>query len=285
MPKGEELWRRHLASGEPLIVLAGPPPNHIDPLINHGIPALIESMGVEVVTEDAVAHLAKIPEHLEVVNQWTFHSRLYRAAQLVKDSSFAELVQLVSFGCGLDAITSEQIKRQLDSAGKIYTMLKIDEGDTLGAARIRLRSLLAAVSDRHARRKGLTPVVEASEEPVVDPEAVPAKRRKIYAPQMAPLHFPILAGALKGLGWDVEVLPDVSPRAIELGLAHVNNDACYPAIVVIGQLLEAATAPDFDAEHIGAAFWRRPADRAVRRTIQGFLKWGLEGRGAVRSSR
>ncbi len=272
--KGEELWRRHLASGEPLIVLAGHP-YHIDPLINHGIPALIESMGVEVVTEDAVAHLAKIPEHLEVVNQWTFHSRLYRAAQLVKDSSFAELVQLVSFGCGLDAITSEQIKRQLDSAGKIYTMLKIDEGDTLGAARIRLRSLLAAVSDRHARRKGLTPVVEASEEPVVDPEAVPAKRRKIYAPQMAPLHFPILAGALKGLGWDVEVLPDVSPRAIELGLAHVNNDACYPAIVVIGQLLEAATAPDFDAEH-SALLLAQTCGPCRATNYPGLLKWALK---------
>ena len=272
--KGEELWRRHLASGEPLIVLAGHP-YHIDPLINHGIPALIESMGVEVVTEDAVAHLAKIPEHLEVVNQWTFHSRLYRAAQLVKDSSFAELVQLVSFGCGLDAITSEQIKRQLDSAGKIYTMLKIDEGDTLGAARIRLRSLLAAVSDRHARRKGLTPVVEASEEPVVDSEAVPAKRRKIYAPQMAPLHFPILAGALKGLGWDVEVLPDVSPRAIELGLAHVNNDACYPAIVVIGQLLEAATAPDFDAEH-SALLLAQTCGPCRATNYPGLLKWALK---------
>ena len=272
--KGEELWRRHLASGEPLIVLAGHP-YHIDPLINHGIPALIESMGVEVVTEDAVAHLAKIPEHLEVVNQWTFHSRLYRAAQLVKDSSFAELVQLVSFGCGLDAITSEQIKRQLDSAGKIYTMLKIDEGDTLGAARIRLRSLLAAVSDRHARRKGLTPVVEVSEEPVVDPEAVPAKRRKIYAPQMAPLHFPILAGALKGLGWDVEVLPDVSPRAIELGLAHVNNDACYPAIVVIGQLLEAATAPDFDAEH-SALLLAQTCGPCRATNYPGLLKWALK---------
>lgn len=144
---GEALWRRHETSGEPLIVLAGRP-YHLDPLINHGLPALIESMGAEVVTEDAVAHLAAVPSDIEVVNQWTFHSRLYRAAALVRESRSAELVQLMSFGCGIDAVTSEQIERLLAQRGRIATTLKIDEGDTLGAARIRLKSLLAAVADR-----------------------------------------------------------------------------------------------------------------------------------------
>ena len=139
---GEALWRRHETSGEPLIVLAGRP-YHLDPLINHGLPALIESMGAEVVTEDAVAHLAAVPSDIEVVNQWTFHSRLYRAAALVRESRSAELVQLMSFGCGIDAVTSEQIERLLAQRGRIATTLKIDEGDTLGAARIRLKSLLA----------------------------------------------------------------------------------------------------------------------------------------------
>ncbi|WP_410106910.1 acyl-CoA dehydratase activase-related protein, partial [Sutterella wadsworthensis] len=136
---GEALWRRHETSGEPLIVLAGRP-YHLDPLINHGLPALIESMGAEVVTEDAVAHLAAVPSDIEVVNQWTFHSRLYRAAALVRESRSAELVQLMSFGCGIDAVTSEQIERLLAQRGRIATTLKIDEGDTLGAARIRLKS-------------------------------------------------------------------------------------------------------------------------------------------------
>ncbi len=271
--KGEEIWRRHAASSRPLIVLAGHP-YHIDPLINHGIPALIESMGADLVTEDAVAHLARMPEHLEVVNQWTFHSRLYRAAQLVKDSDCAELVQLVSFGCGLDAITSEQIKRQLESAGKIYTMLKIDEGDTLGAARIRLRSLLAAVEDRRLRKKGLAPAADGSDDKQ-SCGALAAKRRKIYAPQMAPLHFPILAGALKSLGWDVEVLPEVSAKAIELGLAHVNNDACYPAIVVIGQLLEAATSPGFDPQ-TSALLLAQTCGPCRATNYPGLLKWALK---------
>ena len=135
---GEALWRRHETSGEPLIVLAGRP-YHLDPLINHGLPALIESMGAEVVTEDAVAHLAAVPSDIEVVNQWTFHSRLYRAAALVRESRSAELVQLMSFGCGIDAVTSEQIERLLAQRGRIATTLKIDEGDTLGAATRKLR--------------------------------------------------------------------------------------------------------------------------------------------------
>lgn len=181
---GEALWRRHEASGEPLIVLAGRP-YHLDPLINHGLPALIESMGAEVVTEDAVAHLAAVPSDIEVVNQWTFHSRLYRAAALVRESRSAELVQLMSFGCGIDAVTSEQIERLLAQRGRIATTLKIDEGDTLGAARIRLKSLLAALADRRrSDQKAAAESLEDMTKPTDTP--VPLDKmladRVIYAP-------------------------------------------------------------------------------------------------------
>lgn len=194
---GEALWRRHETSGEPLIVLAGRP-YHLDPLINHGLPALIESMGAEVVTEDAVAHLAAVPSDIEVVNQWTFHSRLYRAAALVRESRSAELVQLMSFGCGIDAVTSEQIERLLAQRGRIATTLKIDEGDTLGAARIRLKSLLAAVADR--RRSDEKAAAECLEDMTKRTDTpVPLNKmladRVIYAPQMAPIHFPVICAA------------------------------------------------------------------------------------------
>ncbi len=223
---------------KPLIVLASHP-YHLDPLVNHGITSLIESMGVTLLTEDAVAHLADIKESLEVVNQWTFHSRLYRAAAFVAQTRNAELVQLVSFGCGLDAITSEQIRRQLERANKLFTMIKIDEGDTLGAVRIRLRSLLAAVKDRADTHRDIDLALENA---LSDRNELPSftpGERTLYVPQMAPLHFPILVDVLNSLGWNVKLLPEVGPRAIELGLQHVNNDACYPAIVVIGQLLQA----------------------------------------------
>ena len=199
---GEALWRRHETSGEPLIVLAGRP-YHLDPLINHGLPALIESMGAEVVTEDAVAHLASVPSDVEVVNQWTFHSRLYRAAALVRESRSAELVQLMSFGCGIDAVTSEQIERLLAQRGRIATTLKIDEGDTLGAARIRLKSLLAALADR--RRSDQKAAAESLED-LTKPTDTPVPLDKmladcvIYAPQMAPIHFPVICAALGAVG-------------------------------------------------------------------------------------
>lgn len=248
---GEALWRRHETSGEPLIVLAGRP-YHLDPLINHGLPALIESMGAEVVTEDAVAHLAAVPSDIEVVNQWTFHSRLYRAAALVRESRSAELVQLMSFGCGIDAVTSEQIERLLAQRGRIATTLKIDEGDTLGAARIRLKSLLAALADRRrsdqkAAAESLEDMTKRTDTPV--PLDKMLADRVIYAPQMAPIHFPVICAALGAVGWRVELLPEVRPQAIEEGLKHVNNDACYPAIVVIGQLLDALKTHAVDPDH------------------------------------
>lgn len=227
---GEALWRRHETSGEPLIVLAGRP-YHLDPLINHGLPALIESMGAEVVTEDAVAHLAAVPSDIEVVNQWTFHSRLYRAAALVRESRSAELVQLMSFGCGIDAVTSEQIERLLAQRGRIATTLKIDEGDTLGAARIRLKSLLAAVADR--RRSDEKAAAECLEDMTKRTDTpVPLNKmladRVIYAPQMAPIHFPVICAALGAVGWRVELLPEVRPQAIEEGLKHVEQRCLLP---------------------------------------------------------
>lgn len=262
---------------QPIIVLASHP-YHLDPLVNHGITSLIESMGVTLLTEDAVAHLADIGESLEVVNQWTFHSRLYRAAAFVAQTPNAELVQLVSFGCGLDAITSEQIRRQLDRANKLVTMIKIDEGDTLGAVRIRLRSLLAAVKDRADTQRDIDISIESALTEKKSASNFKLGERTLYVPQMAPLHFPILVDVLNSLGWKVELLPEVGPRAIELGLQHVNNDACYPAIVVIGQLLQALQEhPDRASQ---SAFLLAQTCGPCRATnYPNLLRWALQDLG------
>ena len=144
--KGQELsaWAREL--GRRLIVLSGRP-YHIDPEINHGIDGMIATFGQVVVTEDAVAHLA---EHkpVHVLNQWTYHSRLYNAARYVTTQPDMQLVQLVSFGCGIDAITTDEVRSILEEGGKLYTQLKIDEINNLGAVKIRIRSLLAAMDAR-----------------------------------------------------------------------------------------------------------------------------------------
>lgn len=271
---GEKCWREHEISKTPLVVIASHP-YHMDPFVNHGICTLIASMGVEIVTEDSIAHMAPDTTSLDVIDQWTFHSRLYRAAELVRDKSWAELVHLVSFGCGLDAITSEQVKRILEPAGKLYTMLKIDEGDTLGAARIRLRSLFAAVKDRRNNVAGIheSPVVWHPNVPKkpLNPKAV----KTIYIPQMAPIHFPILESALKSLGYNVKLLPEVRPEAIQLGLRYVNNDACYPAIVVIGQLLDTVLSKDFDRE-TSALLLAQTCGPCRATNYATLLKWALK---------
>ncbi|MCR4761539.1 MAG: acyl-CoA dehydratase activase [Oscillospiraceae bacterium] len=135
-------------AGRKLIVLAGRP-YHIDKEINHGIHKLIASLGMAVITEDSVAALAE-PGTLGVLNQWTYHSRLYRAARYVTEQPDMQLVQLVSFGCGIDAVTTDEVRSILESGGKLYTQLKIDEINNLGAARIRLRSLVAAMEESPA---------------------------------------------------------------------------------------------------------------------------------------
>ena len=279
--KAREIWE----SDAFVVVLAGHP-YHLDPYIHHGIPTLIESMGAEVLTEDAVSDLfgefCAASETLDVVNQWAFHGRLYRALSAAALRPNTEIVQLVSFGCGIDAITSEQMKRLAQAHETLYAMLKIDETDTLGAARIRLRSLFAvheaaeavkaAAADGHCsdqtrtneprrikesavrffKRLLLLPadggrnLAEAKKQGgTLAPEDL--RERTLYVPQMAPVHFPLLVGVLCSLGYDVRLLPEVSDHAVTLGLHHVNNDACYPAVVTIGQLLEVTESPRFDA--------------------------------------
>jgi predicted nucleotide-binding protein (sugar kinase/HSP70/actin superfamily) len=136
------------AQKKKIIVLAGRP-YHVDPGICQGIDQLIESLGFVVVTEDCVSSKVT-PASVRVLNQWVYHARLYNAARYVAVHDDCELVQLVSFGCGLDAITTDEVRSILEAAGKLYTQIKIDEISNLGAARIRLRSLLGALEERSA---------------------------------------------------------------------------------------------------------------------------------------
>ena len=145
--EGERIltWARE--HGRRIMILAGRP-YHIDAEISHGIDKLAASLGFAVVSEDAVCMLTEYPEHIRVLNQWTYHSRLYRAAKYATEHPDTELVQMVSFGCGVDAITTDEVRRILEEHGKLYTQLKIDEITNLGAVKIRLRSLLGALEER-----------------------------------------------------------------------------------------------------------------------------------------
>ena len=144
--QGEEAvaWARE--HGKRIMILAGRP-YHIDPEIGHGIDKLASSLGFVVVSEDSVCHLAD-PAPVHVLNQWTYHARLYRAARFACENPDVQLVQLVSFGCGVDAITTDEVRRILEEAGKLYTQIKIDEITNLGAVKIRLRSLIGALEEK-----------------------------------------------------------------------------------------------------------------------------------------
>ncbi|MGO1943085.1 MAG: acyl-CoA dehydratase activase-related protein [Ancrocorticia sp.] len=283
------------------IVLAGRP-YHLDPEINHGIPEVINGLGMGVLTEDCVTD-GRLERPLRVRDQWSYHSRLYEAAARVGDEPDLEMVQLNSFGCGVDAITADQVQEILEGRGDVHTVLKIDEVSNLGAAKIRLRSLDAAIAERQgsAGKVGesegegpATHIVDGFELPVgelsrelmpsrdgdagqerklpafsehldtslIDPaqraaaeeaQQVKAGHMKprvaftkemreegweILAPQMAPIQFKLLEPVLRHAGLNVRVLEHSNRDSMETGLKYVNNDACYPAIVVIGQLLE-----------------------------------------------
>ncbi|TAH69857.1 MAG: 2-hydroxyglutaryl-CoA dehydratase [Anaerolineaceae bacterium] len=243
--KGEETLELLKNNNKKGIILCGKP-YHVDPEINHGIAELISSYGLAVLTEDCVAHLAELDFKLRVVDQWTYNSRLYRAAYLASMEPNLELIQLNSFGCGLDAVTSDQIGEILASVGKIYTMLKIDEGNNLGAAKIRIRSLIAAIEERE--RKGYQAKKEEISYNIPLFTKAMRSTHTILAPQMAPIHFELLKEAAWMSGYRMEVLPAMDRTAVDEGLKYVNNDACYPAVIMVGQIVQALKSGLYDTE-------------------------------------
>ena len=245
--KGLETLQWMEDNGRRGIVLAGRP-YHIDPEVNHGIPELINSYDVAVLTEDSVSSLKPVERPLIVLDQWMYHSRLYGAANFVKTRDDLDLIQLNSFGCGLDAVTTDQVSDILHNSGKIYTSLKIDEVNNLGAARIRIRSLLAAIRVREKKQ-------EKREIAPTNIEKVPftksmKEKYTILAPQMSPIHFGMVEAVLNNAGYNVEILPNSNKAAVDMGLKYVNNDACYPSLIVVGQVMDAVLSGKYDTDHL-----------------------------------
>ena len=240
---GDELLKRLEQTGEHAILLVGRP-YHIDPEINHGIAEMIQSYGLPILSEDSIYHVPVDAPKISVVNQWSYHARLYHAAQFAAQNPNVTLIQLSSFGCGLDALTIEQVKEILETHGKIYTMIKLDEVSNLGAARIRLRSLLAALKRR-------TPVKYSPKKFPERPHFTADCKAKhtILAPQMAPIHFELVQTVLNKYGYKI-LIPELPDKAaIDLGLRYVNNEICYPAILVTGQMIAALKSGECDPDN------------------------------------
>ena len=273
--KGEEVLQYLKDTGKHGIVLAGRP-YHIDPEINHGIADMITSYGFAVLTEDSVSHLGKVERPLVVTDQWMYHSRLYAAASFVKTQDNLDLVQLNSFGCGLDAVTTDQVSDILTRSGKIYTVLKIDEVNNLGAARIRIRSLISALRVREERRYTRN-IVSSSYNRVIFTKEM-KKNYTLLCPQMSPIHFELIEPAIRSFGYNLVVLQNDDKTAVDTGLKYVNNDACYPSLIVIGQIMDALLSGKYDLDHTAVLMSQTGGGCRASNYI-GFIRRALEKAG------
>ena len=231
--------------GKKIIVLSGRP-YHLDTEINHGIDKMIVSYDMVVVSEDSICNNIELPRPIRVLDQWVYHSRLYKAANVVGTMDDAELVQLNSFGCGVDAVTTDEVEEILENSGKLYTVLKIDEGNNLGAIRIRIRSLKAAMEERE--KNGIK---ACHNEKPFERKLFTEEMRKKYTllvPQMSPVHFQYLEVALRESGYNAVVIPTVDKAAVDEGLKYVNNDACYPTLVTLGKMISALKSGEYDLD-------------------------------------
>ena len=283
--KGKEILQTAKEKNLPVILLVGRP-YHIDPEINHGIPEMIQSYNLAIVSEDSVYHMDTPKDELSIVNQWSYHARLYHAASFAAAHPEINLIQLSSFGCGLDAITTNQVREIMEGHQRLYTMIKLDEVSNLGAARIRLRSLLAVLSRRHV--PGYQPII-TPERPHFTHDC--KGTHTILAPQMAPIHFNLISHVLNRYGYQVVIPETPKEDSINLGLQYVQNDMCYPAIVVIGQMLQALKSGKYDPDNTSIVLFqtcgacratnylnlmRRALRNAGFPQVPAFACWGLE---------
>jgi len=243
--KGREALDYARKNNKKAIVLSGRP-YHLDTEINHGIDKMIASYDMVVLSEDSICNMDKLARPIRVLDQWTYHSRLYKAANVVGNLEGVELVQLNSFGCGVDAVTTDEVEELLEKSNKLYTVLKIDEGTNLGAIRIRIRSLKAAMEERD--KNNIKPVHDNK----------PYQRKlftkemkdeyTILVPQMSPVHFQYFEVAMKESGYKAVVIPTDDAGAVDEGLKYVNNDACYPTLVTLGKMISVLKSGKYDPD-------------------------------------
>ena len=247
LDKGKEVISTARAAGKALIVLGGRP-YHVDPTINHHIPEMIAAMGLHVVPEDALPLDTVEPlENLQVVDQWEYSNRLYRAAQWAGAEPLAQYIQFNSFGCGPDAVIIDELKAILKTYGKTPVVLKIDEITSIGSARLRVRSLIESrtVGDDRATKtsRPSLPLFEDKD-----------RHRTLLFPDFSPIYSLFAQATFVPMGYQVEILPPPDKESIRLGLKYTNNDICYPAIITVGDVLKALKSGSYDKNKVAVVF-------------------------------
>jgi predicted CoA-substrate-specific enzyme activase len=225
------------------IVVAGRP-YHSDPLINHGLPELLAGLGVDVIPENAVPLAAdgSLGESA-VLTQWAYTNRILSVARAVAHTPHLEMLQITSFGCGLDAISADEVKEIIRGEGKIYSLIKMDEITNLGAVRVRLRSMLEAIRERSG--SGIPAIGQGRRD---HSSGGKPEGRTILVPWFSPLYSPFIPAVFASFGCPVELLAPQDRSSVDLGLRYVNNDMCYPAVILIGDIIKALRSGKHDPE-------------------------------------
>lgn len=235
--------------GRLIMVVVGRP-YHVDPLINHGIPALLSGLGVDVVPEDGLPITSE--EALAdsgILSQWAYANRVVNAADYVASGNLSGMLQLTSFGCGLDALLADEAREIISDAGRVYSLIKMDEIINPGAVRIRLRALVEALGER--TQEAPARLAEAKQSFTSGREE---KERTIIAPWFSSYYSPFIPAVFKQFGYTLELLPPQEKLSVETGLKYVNNDMCYPAIILIGDIILAMQSGKYDPENTSILF-------------------------------
>ncbi len=235
----QKSYAKARAAGRPLVLLLSRP-YHIDPQIHHKVPDILTDFGVDVLTEDSVPLPANsMLENKNVVSLWQYPNRNLYAAKWAGSQPDVEVVQINSFGCGPDAIAVDETRRILSEWHKGHTVIRVDEIESTGSIKLRLRSMIESIR----RRKTNT-------EPYFVPRrTTPAfqkrdRRRSILVPDFAPFATLPIVRPMRDMGFKMEVLPPADRESVNLGLKYTNNEICYPAIIVIGDVIKALQSGD-----------------------------------------
>jgi len=235
------------AEGRPVVLLLGRP-YHIDPLINHKIPEILVHFGMDVITEDSVPLTPdQTLENTYVMTQWEFVNRYYHAARWAAQQENVEVVQLNSFGCGPDAYILEEVRAILAEYGKNITVLRIDEIESAGSTKLRLRSMVESLKQTPAVRNH----IPRKSTKIYDVED---RRRTVIVPDFSPFCSPPITRPFKDMGFNVVTLPPADRASVETGLKYTNNEICYPGIVCLGDLVKALQSGKYDPDEVAVGF-------------------------------
>jgi predicted CoA-substrate-specific enzyme activase len=245
---GMELIRDSEESGRPLIMLMGRP-YHIDPLINHNVPELLTDFGVDVITEDSIPVSGETLNNHHVMTQWEYLNRYFYAARWVGQHENVELVQLNSFGCGPDPFILDEVRSILAEHGKRPTVIRIDEIESAGSTKLRLRSMMESLRQANGHKTRVR-IPRKTTKAYLDEDRV----RTLIVPDFSPFCSPPIVRPFMDLGYQIVQLPPPNHASVDVGLKYTNNEICYPGIITLGDLVKALQSGDYDLSRTAIGF-------------------------------